>query len=484
MTGDAEGGPDSGSASRPGFAYARCSRDASGTFLIDYCDGQWPRILGMPLRAYLQAPAGAELATALRGVLDRLQKDCTEVRLEFSLVGLATPGLLATVHGLRMGGELTATLDLREAEPSELSSAFWPGAGASEPSLVVVAPGSDGVLGLDFVGAGIRGLIGTAAGELALSPAAAVMLARAEAVLGSPHLPADSPLLDLTLADARWGGRRLACRLFRGITAGGDAAVGFWIAELEPTPPHAHARHVDGLLRLLRISGVLLEHPAQKEGLARIMDEIAGTPGLRRAAIGRLDPGRTRLQVIARAGRPDAAGASDMLLSSTQGACATAIAERRLVADWPEGLDGLHLYAPIEAADRVLGILAIEADPELALDGWQEELLGSYADYVAAFLAGQPARPRALRSPAQGKRDEIDIASLLTTRQQEVLYLLVEGGVSNREIARSLATTEATVKVHMRAILSALRVTSRAEALHLVYQRAPDWLARMRRRHE
>ena len=485
MTRGADGGPEGGSVPSPGFAYARCSRAADGTFRIDFCDDQWGHLLGTALDDYLRAPAGAELAVALGGVLDQLQMNCAEIQLELGLPGPAGegPGLFAAVHGLRIGGESTATLTLREAEPGELRAApLLPG--APPPSLILVAPGPDGRLRPDFVGDGVRALIGTAEDELAGNPAAAVLLARAGTVLGLPDLPADSPLLDLSLADSRWGGRRLACRLFKGTTADGDMAAGFWVSEPERAAPHASVRHIDGLLRLLRISGVLIEHPPQKEGLARLAEEIADTPGLRRAAICRLDQGRPRLQVAAQGGRPRPPGRGDIPLSTTLGACAIAIAERRLAADWPEGLDGLYVYTPIEAADRLLGVLAIEADRDLALDGWQEELLGSYADYVAAFMAGQPARPRALRGPGRARHDETDIAGVLTARQQEVLYLLVEAGSSNRGIARSLATTEATVKVHMRAILGALKVTSRAEALQLVYQRAPGWLARMRRRHE
>jgi DNA-binding NarL/FixJ family response regulator len=89
-----------------------------------------------------------------------------------------------------------------------------------------------------------------------------------------------------------------------------------------------------------------------------------------------------------------------------------------------------------------------------------------------------------LRSPTRGRADEIDIEGLLTGRQQDVLFALVEAGASNRDIARSLAKTEATIKVHMRAILSALHVASRAEALQLVYRRASGWLARRRSRQD
>jgi DNA-binding NarL/FixJ family response regulator len=52
----------------------------------------------------------------------------------------------------------------------------------------------------------------------------------------------------------------------------------------------------------------------------------------------------------------------------------------------------------------------------------------------------------------------------LTERQMEVLSLLV-GGKSNKAIGRALDLAEPTVKNHITAILRALRVTTRAEAI-------------------
>ena len=52
----------------------------------------------------------------------------------------------------------------------------------------------------------------------------------------------------------------------------------------------------------------------------------------------------------------------------------------------------------------------------------------------------------------------------LTPRQCEVLVLLSEGK-TNKEICRALNLAEATVKVHVRAILRALAVNSRTEAV-------------------
>lgn len=73
------------------------------------------------------------------------------------------------------------------------------------------------------------------------------------------------------------------------------------------------------------------------------------------------------------------------------------------------------------------------------------------------------------RVPAAGSRQPIhappDAVRLdLTERQWEVLWLLLEGK-SNKQICRDLDLAEATVKVHVRAILRELGVHSRTEAV-------------------
>ena len=57
----------------------------------------------------------------------------------------------------------------------------------------------------------------------------------------------------------------------------------------------------------------------------------------------------------------------------------------------------------------------------------------------------------------------------LTERETEVLALLV-AGLSNAEIAERLVVSVATVKFHVRNILSKLDVSSRAEAIALAWQ--------------
>lgn len=66
--------------------------------------------------------------------------------------------------------------------------------------------------------------------------------------------------------------------------------------------------------------------------------------------------------------------------------------------------------------------------------------------------------------PAAGAPRASSGGGSLTPRQREVLELVVEG-LSNREIAERLELAEATVKVHITAILRAYGVNSRAKAI-------------------
>ena len=58
----------------------------------------------------------------------------------------------------------------------------------------------------------------------------------------------------------------------------------------------------------------------------------------------------------------------------------------------------------------------------------------------------------------------------LTTRQADVLMLLVQGK-PNKLICRDLRLSEGTVKVHVSAILKALKVRSRAQAVATLARR-------------
>ena len=110
-----------------------------------------------------------------------------------------------------------------------------------------------------------------------------------------------------------------------------------------------------------------------------------------------------------------------------------------------------------------------------------------YAVMIAAFqlvLAGGIYVPAeilaAVQDAAQGDLltvlptdNQQDLGNLaLTERQREVLALLVQGK-SNKLICRELQIAEPTVKNHITAILKALKVSSRTEAIAAVGSRRP-----------
>ncbi|HYP58790.1 MAG TPA: response regulator transcription factor, partial [Thermomicrobiales bacterium] len=67
-------------------------------------------------------------------------------------------------------------------------------------------------------------------------------------------------------------------------------------------------------------------------------------------------------------------------------------------------------------------------------------------------------------SPAEApKRAEVPPAFGLSPRERDVLHLLAQG-LTNQAIADQLFIAEATVKVHVTAILTKLRVDSRSGA--------------------
>jgi DNA-binding NarL/FixJ family response regulator len=91
------------------------------------------------------------------------------------------------------------------------------------------------------------------------------------------------------------------------------------------------------------------------------------------------------------------------------------------------------------------------------------------AEILAALKDAVAGEPVAIQ-PA-GTATELDSLAL-TERQREVLALLVQGK-SNKLICRELQLAETTVKNHITAILKALKVSSRSEAIVAVAARTP-----------
>jgi DNA-binding NarL/FixJ family response regulator len=81
-----------------------------------------------------------------------------------------------------------------------------------------------------------------------------------------------------------------------------------------------------------------------------------------------------------------------------------------------------------------------------------------------------------LRILLQGEAgdDGAGTPALKLTKRQKQLILLLNQGLSNREIAEKLDISEHTVKVHLGRLFRRIGVTSRTQALH--FCRHNGWL--------
>jgi DNA-binding NarL/FixJ family response regulator len=102
-------------------------------------------------------------------------------------------------------------------------------------------------------------------------------------------------------------------------------------------------------------------------------------------------------------------------------------------------------------------VLAAAAGQAVLDPGVQQWLLSAAAR--SAGLPGSPGAAHAPGSPGNGD---------LTPREAEVLRLIA-AGASNREIARALFVSEATVKTHVNRIFAKTGSRDRAAAMRYAY---------------
>ena len=125
---------------------------------------------------------------------------------------------------------------------------------------------------------------------------------------------------------------------------------------------------------------------------------------------------------------------------------------RKIWDQWRIGIlvvSGHATPQPIEPSDRIYFV---------AKPVHQGTLVHLVQDLIT--LSDNSNQPQETRTTSEGATENVT----LTSRQQQVLELLVEGR-SNRDIAETLGLAENTVKVHLAAIFRTLNVTSRVEAV-------------------
>ncbi|WP_417563266.1 response regulator [Microbacterium sp.] len=154
---------------------------------------------------------------------------------------------------------------------------------------------------------------------------------------------------------------------------------------------------------------------------------------------------------------------------------ATALRPRVVLCDLRlgEGMDGIGVTAAVRAledAPAVLILTTFDRDAELlgALQAGAAGYLLKDADPAHIVRAVKDASAgRLVLDPQMSARVVAAVRApkiTLTDREDDVLQLLA-GGASNREIARALFVTEATVKTHLAHIFAKLGADNRSRAL-------------------
>jgi DNA-binding NarL/FixJ family response regulator len=140
-------------------------------------------------------------------------------------------------------------------------------------------------------------------------------------------------------------------------------------------------------------------------------------------------------------------------------------------------MDGVEATRAIVAAHpdaRIIALTSYEGDADIfrALDAGAR-------GYLLKDMLGTEVI-RAIRTVAAGGRAiPLEVAARLaeftprwdlTGREKEVLALAAKG-LRNRDIARAIGRTEATVKVHLKHVLAKLGVEDRTQAVSMAIQR-------------
>lgn len=124
------------------------------------------------------------------------------------------------------------------------------------------------------------------------------------------------------------------------------------------------------------------------------------------------------------------------------------------------------VLSALDDAETVGGVMKSGASGFISKAASSEELLDALNKVLAGDIFVPPALLDAINRRASPKADgKRSIAQRhgLTPAQERVLLHLAEGN-TNRQIADVLGLTEGTVKIHVSAIIKALKVNNRAEA--------------------
>jgi DNA-binding NarL/FixJ family response regulator len=203
------------------------------------------------------------------------------------------------------------------------------------------------------------------------------------------------------------------------------------------------------------------DQSAVREGLVLLLGTL---PGI--AVIGEAEDGEAAVEAVA------TKNPQVVLMDLNMPRCDGVEATRRIRASHPQ--TQVVVLTTYSDDDSIIAALQAGALGYLTKDATRAEI----GRAVLAAAAGQavldPAVQQrllsaAVRAPAAAPAGPVAADDDLTPREAEVLRLIA-AGKSNREIARALFVSEATVKTHVNRIFAKTGSRDRGQAVHYAYQ--------------
>jgi DNA-binding NarL/FixJ family response regulator len=199
------------------------------------------------------------------------------------------------------------------------------------------------------------------------------------------------------------------------------------------------------------------DQTAVREGLVLLLGTLAGI-----AVAGEAADGERAVEVVA------ATSPQVVLMDLNMPGCGGVEATRRIRASHPE--TQVVVLTTYSDDDSIIGALQAGALGYLTKDATRAEI----GRAVLAAAAGQAVldpgvQQRLLSAATRGAAPAPDEAEGdLTARESDVLRLIA-AGKSNREIARALFVSEATVKTHVNRIFAKTGSRDRSQAVRYAY---------------
>jgi DNA-binding NarL/FixJ family response regulator len=202
------------------------------------------------------------------------------------------------------------------------------------------------------------------------------------------------------------------------------------------------------------------DHQLVRSGLAAL---LAGSDDIE--VVGTASNGMEAVE-MARQSSPDVV-LMDLVMPGMDGVEAT----RRLVVDLPQVQ--VVVLTSFSDQERILAALDAGAVGYLLKDVDPAELVRGVR---AAARGESPLHPKAARSLLSSRTESRPAERTnveLTPREAEVLNLLRQG-LANKQIARALGISQATVKAHLTSVFQRIGVTDRVQAAVWAERRAAE----------